>query len=464
MTGTARKTLFITHAAPEDNEFALWLSSKLAMAGYQVWVDRQRLRGGTDTWDEIDLILPNEAIKQIVVFTPRIHNQGVKKKLAIGDIVKNQLNDQNFMIPIRADDIAFSDAPPEFVRKNILNGYPNWHDCLSDLFEQLQESNVPKELSHDANTLRTIIDAREDGRRFIANREEDLLSNWFPIHPPERIRYYAFEGTQDQMKIWLENSKAPHVKIGRLAGSFLNHQEFSSSSSFDLKTSVAYDIKFEDFISVENLGPYTDKSDAMRDIPNLLRQHFSALAKSRGLSPVEFANGEIGWFFPDGLIEGGKVIFDGPDNRKIRRVMSGKCKALRWHVCLIAKPRVWPSLVYRVHVNVVLSEDGHKPLSGDKTHKKRKRLTRSWWNNIWRDRMIAAMHYLSEGKNYIPLQIGHEQFSIATMPISMKIPVSYDANDAPLPREEDDDGNIIPNSELDDHKDDIDEENLEEAA
>jgi len=49
-----RDTVFVTHAAPEDNDFALWLSSKLAIAGYRVWVDKQRLRGGDDFWSEID--------------------------------------------------------------------------------------------------------------------------------------------------------------------------------------------------------------------------------------------------------------------------------------------------------------------------------------------------------------------------------------------------------------------------
>lgn len=68
---SARKTVFVSHAAPEDNEFALWLSSKLAMAGYHVWVDRRRLLGGEDFWSEIDRVLREDTIKQIVVFNKR---------------------------------------------------------------------------------------------------------------------------------------------------------------------------------------------------------------------------------------------------------------------------------------------------------------------------------------------------------------------------------------------------------
>jgi TIR domain len=71
-----RTTVFITHAAPDDNEFALWLSSKLAVAGYRVWIDYRRLRGGADFWDEIDRVLRNETLKQIVVFTTHVGKPG----------------------------------------------------------------------------------------------------------------------------------------------------------------------------------------------------------------------------------------------------------------------------------------------------------------------------------------------------------------------------------------------------
>src|SRR3954453_6482573 len=86
-----RELLFVTHAAPEDNEFALWLSSKLAIAGYRVWIDRRRLRGGADFWDEIERVLRNDALKQIVVFTENVRKDGVKKELAIGESVGKKI-------------------------------------------------------------------------------------------------------------------------------------------------------------------------------------------------------------------------------------------------------------------------------------------------------------------------------------------------------------------------------------
>src|SRR6266404_2744349 len=159
-----RETIFITHAAPEDNQFALWLSSKLALAGYRVWIDRNRLRGGHDFWDEIERVLRMEAVKQIVIFTANVRKSGVKKELALGEVMKAKLGDANFMIGIRNDASDFNDAPPELLRGNILNAFPNWHDCLKDLLDALDQYGVPRDAGPDAGLLGLIVAAREDGR------------------------------------------------------------------------------------------------------------------------------------------------------------------------------------------------------------------------------------------------------------------------------------------------------------
>jgi TIR domain len=445
----SRQTVFVTHAAPEDNEFALWIASKLALAGYRVWIDRRRLRGGDDFWDEIDRVLRAEAIKQVIVFTRSVGKAGVKKELAIGDIMKQRLGDLKFMIPIRADDIAFSDAPPEFVRENILDAHPNWHDCIKDLFEALDSAGVPKLASPDATILRSIINAREDGRRFVRDIPEEAFTNWFPIIPPGAIRYFRFDGLQEHMRAWIAECSIPNVVMGRLAGSFADLAAFSMASSFSQPLETAYEIPFMEFVGGLSLGPYEERSPASNDIANLLRQHFDAAASVRGLKPVEFANSETGWYFPDDLIPGNRISLITPDGRRIRRTMTGQFRKLRWHLCLQARPRIWPALVFRVRGNVVLSEDGAL-LPGEKAHRRRLRLTRSWWNDVWRDRLLAAIHFLADGGTSVPMKAGNIEFAMASWPLTVQLPVSYEATDSPLPSEEDEEGNIVPSAALDD--------------
>ena len=68
------------------------------------------------------------------------------------------------MIPVRVEDVSYDEAPPEFVRSNILPANPNWHDCLAPLFETLEAFTVPKTgAAANADTLRTIGSRWEDG-------------------------------------------------------------------------------------------------------------------------------------------------------------------------------------------------------------------------------------------------------------------------------------------------------------
>jgi hypothetical protein len=122
---TMRQTILITHANPEDNAVARWLATRLIMAGYKVWVDLRSLRGGQDFWDEIEVQLRQHTIKQIVLLSPDVRKSGVKKELALGDAMGKQLNDAEFMIPIRVRPVPHSDFPPELLRRNALDADPH---------------------------------------------------------------------------------------------------------------------------------------------------------------------------------------------------------------------------------------------------------------------------------------------------------------------------------------------------
>jgi hypothetical protein len=80
------------------------------------------------------------------------------------------------------------------------------------------------------------------------------------------------------------------------------------------------------------------------------------------------------------------------------------------------------------------------------------------WVDVWRDRLLAAVHFLADGASFVEVPTGNEQFSFASWPLTVEFPVSYDADDPPMPREEDEEGTIIPGPELDDPRDDLEDE------
>src|ERR1700722_4514482 len=89
----AKQTIFISHAAPEDNEFARWLSLQLIGWGYNVWCDIIKLKGGEDFWVEIENELRNNATKFLYILTKNSNQrEGTLKELAVAQKVKKQFD------------------------------------------------------------------------------------------------------------------------------------------------------------------------------------------------------------------------------------------------------------------------------------------------------------------------------------------------------------------------------------
>ena len=59
-----RRLVFISHANPQDNVITLWLATRLASAGYEVWSDLTKLIGGELFWDDIAEAIRVHSAKQ----------------------------------------------------------------------------------------------------------------------------------------------------------------------------------------------------------------------------------------------------------------------------------------------------------------------------------------------------------------------------------------------------------------
>lgn len=457
---TTRRTILITHATPEDNLFASWLASRLTSAGYHVWVDLQDLSAGGDFWQEIEGKLRNEAFRQIVLVSKHIRKDGVQKELALGDRVKRDIKDPKFILPIRIDDVAFGNFPVELIRLDSLDACPNWASCLAPLLKALADDGVPRSEQPDRNLVEAFVAAREQGRRVLQFESEQLVTNWFPLTSlPKNLTLVTGRGTNVQFDAWLKEHPLPYGRFARLAGLLTDARTFADAHPGAALDTV-HVLPLAGVLEGSKKGPFVEQRDADNHIVNLLRQHWNALAKRRGLLPFEFANGQVGWFFPDGLIES-RATFQLPSGESASRLFSGKFKDRRWHLCLLAKPRLWPTPAFRVHANLVLTEDGTTSLPGDKTHKLRKRLTKSWWNDKWRDLLLASMAWLADGEDSLNLAVGDETFKLAAYPLETEIAVSYPIAAAP-PTEETDEGEIIQTEELDAPGDGVGDD--EEAA
>lgn len=95
-----RESIFISDATPEDNGFVRWLGARLELAGFSVWHDLGRLKGGDHFWDKIEGAMADVLALTKLNYNACIFGDGVPVTLrfddALGEILtaaprKNEL-------------------------------------------------------------------------------------------------------------------------------------------------------------------------------------------------------------------------------------------------------------------------------------------------------------------------------------------------------------------------------------
>ena len=161
------------------------------MLGYSVWVDLKNLGGGEDSWGKIEKIIKEETIKFVFVVTNQsIKKQGTLKELALAD--RQRID--NFIIPVKIDNVSPSEFPAEIVRKNCLNFSNSWRDGFAELLDTFEKENVPKNATVDQDIISSLeASLNFNNNRLIKNKHETYHSNWFEFKLPNDIYVYQIE-------------------------------------------------------------------------------------------------------------------------------------------------------------------------------------------------------------------------------------------------------------------------------
>ena len=182
-------------------------------------------------------------------------------------------------------------------------------------------------------------------------------------------------------------------------------------------------------------GGTLDKSerDAAYRLLNLAWQsHMDRL----GLLRYELANARHCFAFPQDLIEGDEIQFQTTAGRKGRRTVVGYKTRINaqgtswkrfWHFAIQPTPAFRPEWMVIVRTHVLFSEDG-KTLwtTANRVQKARRNQCKNWWNDTWRDRLLAAMSWLAADGDAIRLDVGAEEpIVINAGPVEFDSPVSY---------------------------------------
>lgn len=439
-----RNIVFINHAAPEDNDFSIWLASRLQLLGYEVWIDKNALLGGEKFWEEIDQVIRNKTIKFLMVYS-----QNICQKDKDGNILLGKLKDGIYKEYSLAENIGKQKAIDDFIlllnldgaeynlfigadRLNQISFYDNWADGFKQLEKKLKKDNV--------NQINSLKDKNfgdwYESQYLVPNRiiikKELYYSNWWPIELPEYFYIYQFHSDEQAKAIIKQGVNFPISRIVNCISSFEPELKFETLYNGVTNLVIAqktFTIKISDILLGFESTIFPTHRDTENHLKQLLKQIFHLLMKKRGMFWYEMANKRYAYFYTPANLVSQKVKFKYPyrTNRidKTKNLI-GRHKFLgKWHFAISEKPILYPLVAYSLKNHLIFTDDGFKvwrknddEIDTAKIHRHRRMKGKTIFNEGWRDLLIAFLHGL---KNEEKIEIVLSQNFTLKMPITPEL-------------------------------------------
>jgi hypothetical protein len=422
----SRDLVFVSHANPEDNEFARWLTLKLASLGYRAWSDVTRLLGGEDFWNDIERAIRDNAVKVLYVLSRASnHKDGSLKELKVAQAVQKVSSLEHFVIPLHIDDLPFDDINIELSRLNAVDFANGWAQGLKQLVAKLEKDGVPKDPRFSPDAVRQWWENTFAAESGTAVADELHVSNWFRVRLPDNIHIHRLMG------LW--GGEPAFSFPTKYLTSLDRNGLLTFAPASDLTVGLG-SLKVESTVTIPTRtflteGEWAERKENRDVVTYFLRKAWEIFAASR-LGAYEMSGGRIAFYFDQQSLPDPEVKFTGVGGRKSRRSLMGYKTVgdgrRNWHFAVSAKPVLHPEPVLMFRNHVLFSDDGRSLWrSSQRMHRARRTQCKQWWNDDWRDRLLAAVSWLANGAPVVSLPLGASVFGeLSAQPIEFVSPVS----------------------------------------
>lgn len=431
-----RNMLFVSHAAPEDNEFSRWLALQLGKEGYPVWCDQTKLLGGEPFWEEIEAAI-RVRTKRFLFVQSRNSNQkdGPLDELALAKTVGKQLGDSHFITAIRIDDLPFADFNIRLHKLNSVDCAKNWLAGFKQLIKRLQEDGFVKDQRFNPDSVAIWWRENFGEDEGVSATPDYYCSNQLMLLDlPARVNIIKLEQPLAE-DTDVSTAPFPISVHGRVVISFADFRDLLPFFEALRIGNDGVDTVDTEHFRENGIVPAIDSRTARNHLSFLLRQGFQRFALSRGLREYEMTGRRRFFWFPENLVENDRISFRGLDGVntwkavvgfKSLKAKEGAVRLRNWHFGIEGLPHLGVDSYISILPHIVFSENGEVYESVKKQHAYRRSQCRRWYNNDWRDRILAALHFLKgdDAKLQIPLA-PESSATFEPFPEIIASPVSY---------------------------------------
>jgi hypothetical protein len=152
-------------------------------------------------------------------------------------------------------------------------------------------------------------------------------------------------------------------------------------------------------------------------IVQIMNKAFELRMKEKGVKEYPMSN-KIAYWFEKGKLEKDKF-------NKVQLV--GKQKDKNWHFGISGAGKLCPFPVLMILTHIFFTSDGIISIeSKGIQHSARRRQGKNWWNDDWRNKLLAFIKFLSDDEQSFYLEAGSEEkIIISNEPIQFVGKISY---------------------------------------
>jgi hypothetical protein len=418
-----RDTIFISHATPEDNEFTIWLASRLELLGYKVWIDKNELLGGEVFWDDIENSIKNRAIKVLLVYSENIGDKknagqiklGIQKEIDLSaEVVRNNPELKDFLILLHLDKSPYN----LFSGSQDLNQIPfsnNWADGLELLLKKFQKDTVPTFNLNNQNSFSEWYLEHYLIKNPIIEKKELYYTNWWSVeHLPKEFYIFRFTNEEQAKAVHAVNKDSLAIINANCITSFeknLTFEVLHEKETIKLQPVEIHEIKISELLLGTERESFPTKRDAENYFKKLLKRAIHLLFRKKRLNWYELANKNLAYYHTTESLPNSKVSFSYPYRaatvKPKKKNLLGKYLTIgKWHFAVSVKPILKPYLGFNVKSHIVFTSDGLKTLEDKELiHRHRRKKGKRMFNVEWRDLLLAFISSFKNRENQISINV-----------------------------------------------------------
>jgi hypothetical protein len=442
---SSRSMVFVSHANPEENELARWLTLQLANEGYPVWCDVTKLLGGEKFWENIQDAIAKRTVKFVFALSHASNKKtGTLDELNCALGVEKKLGTDDFIVTLKLDDLPYEDVYINIQRRNHIDFRSSWAAGLAQLFKRLKEDQIPTQPNFNPGAVCTWWRSQLEfsAEQGLIQQPDEHLSNWYPIRGLPDVLYRHMVTRMGIGKIEFDATTFPWPSVNDTPLSFL-----SFAKAEDFKNSLPPDLLIDrtSEVSIKSILERTARRGYPAHLTHILRQAWERAMARKKMRMYELSNWAKCYYFIHGIVKNDRLFFDGVEGKRTYRDIIGHSTRMNrtryWHYGINAKPALYPMPHYILKGHVLFSNDAMTLWkSKDNLAKARRSQCKNWWNDEWRDRLLAVMTYLSNEQGIISIPVSCDfALTISQTPEVFESPVSYvDPEDIVKEEEHDD--------------------------